>query len=81
MTNDQKTDFLAKLQTGKKKGGVLNEWLEIGTYIVGSLESTGRELRTTTVVKIHTLNEQRVAETLNSYYILLDEYKEGNENE
>lgn len=80
MTNDQKTEFLAELQIGKKKGGTLTEWLEVDSYIVGSLMSTGRELRTTTVMKIHTLNKQRVAETLNSYYILQQEYK-GNEKE
>lgn len=74
MTKDQKTEFLAKLQIGKKKGGTITEWARVGNVIVGTLvEERYEPIKTSNVVKIHTINDQQIAETLNSYYILLEE--------
>jgi len=73
MTENEKTEFIAKLLIGKKKGGTIKEWAKVGNTIVGTLASdTYEPIKTSNVIKIHNVEDQLVAETLNSYYYLLE---------
>lgn len=74
MTEDQKTEFMIKLITNKKKGGSITEWAKLGHTIVGTLVGDEYEpIQTSSVVKMHTVGDQLIAETRNSYYYLLEE--------
>ena len=76
---EQKTHFLAKLQIGKKYGGIITDWITYGNVICGfrSTDITeefpkGRPIQTSSVVKHHIVNNTKVVETTNSYYVLRD---------
>lgn len=74
MTENEKTEFVAKLLIGKKKGGSITEWARVGKYIVGTLVGHRYDpIKTSNIIKIHTIENQLIAETLNSYYYLLEE--------
>jgi hypothetical protein len=74
MTDDEKTEFMIKLITNKKKGGSITEWAKLGNTIVGTLVGDKFEpIQTSSVVKIHTVGDQLIAETRNSYYYLFEE--------
>lgn len=73
MTEDEKTEFIAKLLIGKKNGGSITEWAKVGNTIVGTLVADSYEpIKTSSVVKMHTVEDKLIAETQNSYYYLLE---------
>ena len=73
MTEDEKSEFILKLLIGKKKGGTITEWAEVGRSIVGALvEDECKPIKTSALVKIHKIGGQEIAETLNSYYYLIE---------
>lgn len=80
MTDEQKTNFLAKLLIGKKDGGTIRHWFVLNSSIYGTLVEEASEeypedhqIRTSKTVKIHTINNEQILETLNSYYRLIEE--------
>jgi len=74
MTESEKTEFIAKLLIGKKKGGSITEWARIGKCIVGTrIGDRYDPIKTSNIVKMHDIEGQLIAETLNSYYYLLEE--------
>ena len=77
MTDEEKAEFMMKLITNKKKGGTISEWAKLGSSIVGSLvEGEDEEyspIKTSSVIEIHTIGDQLIAETRNSYYYLIEE--------
>lgn len=73
MTDDQKTDFLAKLMIGKKYGGTIRLWFVAGGGVYGCLvESKGKPIQTSKLIKIHDINNEQILETMNSYYRLIE---------
>ena len=78
MTENEKTKFLASLKFAKKYGGKIDKWTILGNTVVGALQDfsryeVGEAIKTSKIVKIHTLNNEMILETLNSYYYLLEE--------
>jgi len=82
MTEDEKTKFLAKLKFAKKYSGKIDKWSILSnTVVIGALQDfsryeEGEAIKTSKIVKIHTLNNEKILETLNSYYYLLEEGEE-----
>jgi hypothetical protein len=79
MTDDQKTDFLAKLMIGKKYGGTLRLWFLAGGGVCGCLVGStdkrhpdGKPIQTSKMIKIHDINNEQILETMNSYYRLIE---------
>jgi len=80
MTDDQKTDFLAKLMIGKKYGGTITHWFPTEGSVYGELLDEaneeypdGKPIKTSPLVKIHSINDEQILETRNSYYRLLNQ--------
>ena len=73
---EHKTDFMAGLKIGKKKGGSITEWAQVGNVIVGIKD--GEPIKTSGIVEIHNIRGRVIAETRNSYYYLLEEGTEEN---
>ena len=73
MTEEYKTDFMAGLKIGKKKGGSIKEWAQVGNVIVGLLVEGGVPIKTSGIIEIHDIRGKKIVETRNSYYYLLEE--------
>lgn len=74
MTEEQKAEFIAKLLIGKKKGGTITEWAKVGGSIIGTLVGDRYDpIKTSKIIKMHTIENQLIVETLNSYYYLAEE--------
>ena len=69
--SEHMTDFMAGLKIGKKKGGSITEWAQVGKVIVGVKD--GEPIKTSGVVEIHEIRGHLIAETRNSYYYLLEQ--------
>lgn len=80
MTDDEKSKFLIKLKIGKKEGGRINNWFSVNESMFGELRGTecekypnGKQIQTSDIVSIHTIENEKILETRNSYYYLEEE--------
>ena len=73
MVDEYKTDFMAGLKIGKKKGGSITAWARVNNMIVGTKVENSEPIKTSGIVEIHDIRGKIIVETRNSYYYLLEE--------